>query len=284
MNKYKENIMKSTFFLSALVSVISLSLICIFLFSYGFPAIFKIGVLDFILGKEWSPNRELYGIFPMIIGSIYVTIGSMIVGIPIGVLTAIYISGFCPKKLYEIIKQAIDLLAGIPSVIYGFFGIVVMVPLLREMFDFQGMGIICASLLLGIMILPTIINVSEASLSMVPSSYYEGGLALGASPERSFFFIVVPAAKSGIFAAVVLGLGRSIGETMAVIMVAGNQPIIPTKLLDGVRTMTANIVLEMGYAEGLHRDALIGTAAILFIFVLIINLIFSYLKKRTERI
>lgn len=283
MNNIKENIMKYIFFIAAAVSVVAVALICIFLFGNGFPAIKKIGIPDFIMGTEWRPGNEIYGIFPMILGSIYVTAGSLMVGVPTAILTAVFISGFCPKKLYKPIKQAIDLMAGIPSVIYGFFGITVIVPLLRICFGFQGMGIISASLLLGIMILPTIISVAEASLSAVPKSYYEGGLALGASPERSFFFVVLPAAKSGIFAAIVLGIGRSIGETMAVIMVAGNQPLIPDSLLSGIRTMTANIVLEMGYASGLHREALIGTAAVLFVFILIINFIFAYFKSRGER-
>lgn len=283
MKNLREDLIKIFFIITATVSIVAVALICIFLFGSGFPAIAKIGIKDFLLGREWRPNNEIFGIFPMILGSIYVTAGSILLGVPIAILTATFISGFCPKKLYKPIKQAVDLMAGIPSVIYGFFGIVVIVPVLRTLFDFQGMGILSASILLGIMILPTIINVAESSMSAVPRMYYEGGLALGASPERSFFFIVLPAAKSGIFAAIVLGVGRSIGETMAVIMVAGNQPIIPDSITSGIRTMTANIVIEMGYAAGLHREALIGTATVLFVFVLIINLSFSYFKNRGEQ-
>ncbi|MDD3429622.1 MAG: phosphate ABC transporter permease subunit PstC, partial [Oscillospiraceae bacterium] len=199
---------------------------------------------------------------------------------PIGILTAIFMARFCPKRLYKILKPAIELLAGIPSVVYGFFGLVVLVPFMRTWLGGTGKSILTASILLGIMILPTIIGVSESAIRSVPQSYYEGGLALGASHERSVFFAMLPAAKSGILAGVVLGIGRAIGETMAVIMVAGNQPRIPGGILEGVRTLTANIVLEMGYAADLHREALIATAVVLFVFILIINLLFSALKRR----
>ena len=218
----------------------------------------------------------------MILGSLYVTAGAMIIGIPIGVLTAIFMSQFCNKKIYRFIKPAIELLAGIPSIVYGFFGLVVIVPIIQDLYGGSGKGILAASILLGIMILPTIINVTEASLNAVPSSYYEGSLALGATKERSIFCVMLPAAKSGILAAVVLGIGRAIGETMAVVMVAGNQPRMPQGILKGVRTMTANIVTEMGYATGLHREALIATAVVLFIFILIINLSLSLLNRRAE--
>ena len=219
----------------------------------------------------------------MIVGSLYVTAGALIIGVPIGVLTAIFMAEFCPKGLYRILKPAFNLMAGIPSVVYGFFGLVVLVPFVRNYIGGRGMSVLTASLLLGLMILPTIISVSEAAIAAVPRSYYEGGLALGASHERSVFKATVPAAKSGIFAGVILGVGRAIGETMAVMMVAGNQTLIPKSLTDGVRTLTTNIVLEMGYATDLHREVLIGTAVVLFVFILIINLSFSLVKRRGSK-
>ena len=218
----------------------------------------------------------------MILGSIYVTAGAILVGVPIGILTAVYLAKFCPPRLHRLIKPAIDLLAGIPSVVYGFFGMVVIVPIMSELFGGGGKSIATASILLGIMILPTIIGVSESAIRAVPESYYEGSLALGATHERSVFFATLPAAKSGILAGVILGVGRAIGETMAVIMVAGNQARMPKGLFAGVRTMTANIVLEMGYATDLHREALIATAVVLFVFILIINLCFSIISRKGD--
>lgn len=281
MKNAKETIMKFVFLLAATVSIAAVILICVFLFASGIPAIKEIGVFNFLFGTVWRPANDLYGILPMIIGSIYVTAGALIIGVPIGVLTAIFMAQFCPKWLYRIMKPAINLMAGIPSVVYGFFGLVVLVPFIRDTFGGRGLSVLTASILLGLMILPTIISMSESSLRAVPQSYYEGGLALGASHERSVFFTVVPAAKSGIFASIILGVGRAIGETMAVIMVAGNQTVIPEKITDGVRTLTTNIVMEMGYSTGLHREALIATAVVLFVFILIINLAFSLLKRRS---
>ena len=290
----KEVFMKGIFFLAACASILAVALICLFLFANGLPAIGKIGVFDFLLGQVWRPGNDLYGILPMILGSIYVTAGAIVVGVPIGILTAVFMAKFCPKKIYRPLKAAIDLLAGIPSVVYGFFGLVVLVPAIRNVttalgnafgWDWiysNGSSILTASILLGIMILPTIVGVSESSIRAVPDSYYEGALALGATHERSVFFTVVPAAKSGIMAGVILGIGRAIGETMAVIMVAGNQPRITGNLFKGIRTLTSNIVIEMGYAEGLHREALIATGVVLFVFILIINLLFSVLKRRSE--
>ena len=279
----KETLMKGIFLLAACASILAVALICLFLFANGLPAIGKIGIFDFLLGKVWKPGNDLYGILPMILGSIYVTAGAIVVGVPIGILTAVFMAKFCPKGLYRFLKPAVELLAGIPSVVYGFFGLVVIVPLIRELFpDSKGTSMLAASLLLGIMILPTIIGVSESAIRAVPESYYEGGLALGASHERSVFFATLPAAKSGILAGVILGIGRAIGETMAVIMVAGNQPRMPAGLLKGVRTLTWNIEMEMGYAADLHREALIATAVVLFVFILLINLLFSVLKRRTN--
>ena len=282
MKHVKEKVMQGVFLIAACVSILAVALICIFLFANGIPAIGKIGVGNFLLGTEWRPLKEIFGIFPMIVGSLYVTAGAILFGVPIGLLCAIFMARFCPKKLYKVLKPLVDLLAGIPSIVYGFFGLMVLVPLMQDLFGGSGKGILTASLLLGIMILPTIISVSESSIRAVPESYYEGALALGATRERSVFAAILPAAKSGILAGVILGVGRAIGETMAVVMIAGNQPILPTSILSGVRTMTANVVLEMGYATGLHREALIATAVVLFVFILIINLCFSLLKRRKE--
>lgn len=282
MKNFRENGMRTVFLVSACASILSVAIICLFLFANGIPAIGEIGPLKFLLGTRWKPGNDIYGILPMILGSIYVTAGAIVVGVPIGILTAVYLSRFCPRKLYRIIKPAIDLLAGIPSVVYGFFGMVVIVPVMSQLFGGSGKSMATASVLLGIMILPTIIGVSESAINAVPSSYYEGALALGASHERSVFFATLPAAKSGILAGVILGIGRAIGETMAVIMVAGNQARMPKGLFAGVRTMTANIVLEMGYATDLHREALIATAVVLFVFILIINLSFSVLNRKAD--
>ena len=218
-------------------------------------------------------------IFPMIVGSIYATAIAMIVGVPIGLLTSVFLARFCPEKLYKILKPAVSLLAGIPSIVYGFFGLVVMVPIMQNLTGVSGKNVLTAGILLGFMILPTIIEVSEAQIRAVPNSYYEGSLALGATHERSVYFAMLPAAKSGIMAGVILGIGRAIGETMAVVMIAGNQAVLPKSLVSGVRTMTANIVLEMGYATDLHREALIATGVVLFVFILVINVCFSLVKK-----
>ncbi|MEG0370013.1 MAG: phosphate ABC transporter permease subunit PstC [Hungatella sp.] len=282
MKHIKEKAAELIFLISALASIVAVAMICIFLFANGVPAIGKIGVFQFLGGKIWKPGNDVYGILPMILGSLYVTAGAILIGVPIGVLTAIFLAKFCPKTLYQLMKPAIDLLAGIPSVVYGFFGLVVIVPMMSRLFGGSGKSIATASLLLGIMILPTIIGVSESAIRAVPEHYYEGALALGASHERSVFFAVLPAAKSGILTGVILGIGRAIGETMAVIMVAGNQARMPKGILQGVRTMTANIVLEMGYATDLHREALIATAVVLFVFILLINLSFSLLNRRRQ--
>lgn len=276
----QEKAMRLVFLLAASTSVLAVALICIFLFAGGLPTIAQIGVKEFLTGTEWKPTNNIYGILPMIAGSVAVTLGAIVIGVPIGIFCAAFLAYFCPSRLYGLLKPAVELLAGIPSVVYGFFGIVVIVPIIRSLFGVSGTSLLAASLLLGIMILPTIIGISEAALRAVPQSYYEGALALGASHERSVFLSVLPAAKSGVAAAVVLGLGRAIGETMAVVMVAGNQPWLPQGILQGVRTLTANIVLEMGYAADLHRQALIATAVVLFIFILLINLAFSILKRR----
>lgn len=282
MRNVKEKGMHLVFLISACASILAVVIICLFLFANGIPAIGKIGALDFLLGQKWKPGNDIYGILPMILGSIYVTAGAIVVGVPIGILTAVFLSKFCPRNIYRFVKPAIDLLAGIPSVVYGFFGMVVIVPVMSQLFGGSGKSMATASVLLGIMILPTIIGVSEAALRAVPSSYYEGAVAMGARHERAVFSVMLPAAKSGVLAGIVLGVGRAIGETMAVIMVAGNQPRLTGDFLKGIRTMTANIVIEMGYASGLHREALIATGVVLFVFILLINLAFSVLKRRKD--
>jgi phosphate transport system permease protein len=278
----KEKILHGLFAAAACVCISCVVLICLFLFVNGVPAIGKIGPWKFLLGTVWKPGSGLFGIAPMILGSIYVTAGAVIFGVPLGVCTSVFMAKFCGKRLYKVLSPSVSLLAGIPSIIYGFFGLVVMVPVLREIFGGSGKSLLTASLLLAFMILPTIISISETSIRAVPESYYEGALALGATHEQAVFFTVLPAAGQGIMAGVVLGIGRAIGETMAVIMVAGNQAMIPQGLVRGLRTLTANIVLEMGYAADLHREALIATAVVLFVFILIINVLLS-LGKRQAR-
>jgi phosphate transport system permease protein len=287
MPAFKERIAQVIFMAAATVCIVAVALICVFLFINGIPAISKIGPLEFLTGIIWRPSNDEFGIFAMIVGSIYVTAVALILGVPLGLLCAIFLSRFASRRLVRILRPGVELLAGIPSVVYGFFGLVVVVPLIRYAFGLmgmhvQGMSILAASIILGVMILPTIITVSQSALDAVPEHYYEGALALGANHERCVFRIVVPAAISGIMAAIILGVGRAIGETMAVVMIAGNQVRLPQSILDGVRTLTGNIVLEMGYAADLHREALIGTAVVLFVFILIINLLFSLLKRRAR--
>ena len=282
MQKVKEGVMHALFLICACVSILAVVLICVYLFASGVPAMAEIGFTDFLFGTKWKPSSGYYGIFPMIIGSILVTGIAVVIGVPIGILCAVFMSHYCPKKLYRFVKPAINLLAGIPSIVYGFFGLVVIVPIMKDLVGGSGKSLLTAGILLGIMILPTVIKTTESSLNAVPRSYYEGALALGATHERSVFFASLPAAKSGILAAIILGVGRAIGETMAVILVAGNQTILPKSITSGIRTMTSNIVIEMGYAGGLHREALIATGVELFVFILIINLCFSALKRRKD--
>ena len=280
-SKLKEGVMQGVFTLCACVSILAVALICIFLFANGVPTLFKIGPLKFLLGTTWKPGNDIFGILPMILGSIYVTAGAILVGVPIGLLTAIFLSKVAPPRFAAVVHAAVELLAGIPSVVYGFFALMVKSPFFKTVLHVKsgkGMSLFTAAVLLGIMILPTIITVSKASLDAVPDSYYEGSLALGATHERSVFYAVLPAAKSGVLSAVILGIGRAIGETMAVVMVAGNQTWMPKGLFQGLRTMTSNIVIEMGYAADLHREALIATGVVLFVFILLINLCFSLVK------
>ena len=281
--KAKEKVMEYVFLLTAVVSILAVVLICFFLFANGIPAMREIGFIEFLRGTEWRPENNIFGVLPMILGSLYVTGGALVIGVPIGILMSVFMARFCPSNIYKVLKPIVDLLAGIPSIVYGFFGLVVLVPFLRENVEvrgFRGQSILCAAILLGIMILPTIIGAAEPAIRAVEESYYEGALALGATHEKSVFSVIVPAANSGILAAVILGVGRALGETMAVMMVVGNQPRVPESMLQGVRTLTTNIVMEMGYATDLHREALIATGVVLFVFILMINLCFSALKHK----
>ena len=291
---WTESFMRGVFFIAACASVLAVALICVFLFANGVPAMKEIGFIEFLTGKIWKPNNKIFGIFPMIVGSLYVTAGAILFGVPIGILTSVFMAKYCPKQIYKPLKAATELLAGIPSVVYGFFGLVMLVPAIRDIGRSlkeigivksagNGSSMLTASLLLGMMILPTIIGVTESAIRAVPEHYYEGALALGATHERSIFRVVIPAAKSGVIAGIVLGIGRAIGETMAVIMVAGNQARMPAGILKGIRTLTANIVIEMGYATDLHREALIATGVVLFVFILIINFSVALLNRRSGR-
>ena len=275
-----ERLFKGIFGCAAALAIASVATICLFLMLEGAPAIARIGIGNFLAGTAWRPGENVFGILPMLAGSGVITLGAAVLGVPIGILTAVFLAAFCPKALDRLIRPAVTLMAGIPSVVYGFFGLMVIVPLVRDVFGGRGMCILSASILLAMMILPTIVVVAEAALKAVPRPVYEGALALGATHERSVFAAVLPAAKSGVWAAVVLGLGRAIGETMAVIMVAGNQPLLPSSILKGVRTLTTNVVLEMGYATDLHREALIATALVLFVLTLSVNGLFSCLKRK----
>lgn len=274
--------MHALFLICACTSILAVVVICVYLFGTGIPAMADVGFFKFIFGTEWRPDAELWGIFPMIVGSVLVTGIAILAGVPTGVLCAVFMAFYCPKKLYGFVKPAINLLAGIPSIVYGFFGVMVIVPFVRNIFGGSGKALLTAGILLGIMILPTIIKTTEASLKAVPAAYYEGALALGATHERSVFLAALPAAKSGILAAIILGIGRAIGETMAVVMVAGNQAILPESITSGIRTLTSNVILEMGYADEHKQSILVATAVVLFVFILIINLSFSILKRRKD--
>ena len=272
--------MRGLFLASACVCIFAVGVICYFLFANGLPFFAEYSVWDFITGTEWAPTRGIFGILPMIVGSFLVTFGALLLGAPIGVLTAILMARFAAKPVVKIMKPAIALLAGIPSVVYGFFGLKLLVPFTRNTLGGNGLSMFVASILLAIMILPTIIQTSEAAINAVPNSYYEGSLAMGATHESSVFRAIVPAAKSGIVSGIVLGIGRAIGETTAILMVAGNQARMPTGILSGVRTLTVNVLLEMGYAADLHRESLIATGVVLFVIVMAINFLFSFINRR----
>ncbi|HHD2753021.1 TPA: phosphate ABC transporter permease subunit PstC [Clostridium perfringens] len=283
-NKYFiESLTEKIFLVSASIAVISLLLIIGFVFYKGLrPFIIEgYSFWDFIFGTQWIPSANKYGILPMIVASLGATMGSLIIGVPIGILTAIFIAEIAPKKIAKIMSGAVELLAGIPSVLYGVFGLAVIVPTIQDIFNLpKGQSLLAVIIVLAIMMLPTVITVSETAIRAVPNAYKEGSLALGASKTETIFKVVIPAAKSGIMTGVVLGIGRAIGETMAVILVAGNTPVIPSSIMDSVRPLTTNIALEMGYAFGTHQEMLFATGVVLFTFILILNLVLSKLSNK----
>ncbi len=259
----------------AFSAISALGLIAVFIFIEGLPFLFKYGIKDFLLSSDWRPDAGKFGIYPMIAASFWVMLGAMLVGAPLGIAGAIFLAEFVPKTVMNIIKPAIELLAAIPSVIYGFIGVVVLAPVIRDLFGGPGLSLLAGAIILGIMIMPTVISISIDSLLAVPVSFREGSLALGATKWQTVHMLTTKAAKSGIVASIILGMGRAIGETMAVIMVTGNSVMIPHSPLESVRTLTANIALEMSYAIGMHREALFATGVVLFIVIIILNSIAS---------
>ncbi len=278
-----ESLTEKIFLISASVAVISLLLIIGFVFYKGLRPFIVEGYSfwDFIFGTKWIPSANKYGILPMIVASLGATVGALLIGVPVGILTSIFIAEIAPKKIAKIMSGAVELLAGIPSVLYGVFGLAIIVPTIQDVFNLpKGQSLLAVIIVLAIMMLPTVITVSETAIRAVPNAYKEGSLALGASKTETIFKVIVPAAKSGIMTGVVLGIGRAIGETMAVILVAGNTPVIPSSIMDSVRPLTTNIALEMGYAFGTHQEMLFATGVVLFTFILILNLVLSKLSNK----
>ena len=282
-NKMKyENISGRILLVLALSSISALALITVFIFSRGIPIIARTGLINFIFGMSWAPGRGEYGIFPMIIGTVTVTLGAAIIGVPIGICCSIFLSEYAPAPLRNIFRPAIQLLAGIPSVVYGFWGLLFIVPFIRNYLGGPGLSILAGSVILAIMVLPTVISISEVSILALPRQYKEGALALGLTHWQAIRSVILPAAKSGIVAAVILGIGRAIGETMAVIMVLGNAVAIPESILDPVRTLTTNIGIEMGYASGPHQEALFATGIVLFVIIMILNASAQYITRKKK--
>jgi phosphate ABC transporter, permease protein PstC len=259
-----------------------LAVITFFIFFEGTPIIIKYGIKNFLFGLDWYPSEKSFGILPMIIGSIEVTAGALIIGIPLGLACAISLTEFSSKRIRQILKPVIELLAGIPSVVYGFIGVVILVPFIRDNLGGPGLSVLAASIILGIMILPTIISISIDSLLAVPRTYREGSIALGATQWQTTIMVMFPAARSGIITSIILGMGRAIGETMAVIMIAGNAISIPHSILDPVRTLTSNIALEIGYSTGEHRQALFATGVVLFIIIMILNTAANIMSRKMK--
>ena len=276
----REKFVERVLLLLALSSIASLALITVFIFMEGLPLVLHAGLKNFLLSSHWAPTRGHFGILAMIISSVLVTLGAMILGVPLGLACAIVLAEFSPPRLTLILKPTLELLAGIPSVVYGFLGVIWLVPLIRVYLGGPGLSLLAASLILGIMVLPTIISISIDALMAVPDMYRQGSIALGATQWQTVQRVVLPAAHSGIITGIILGMGRAIGETMAVIMVAGNALNIPTSILDPVRTLTSNIALELGYATGFHREALFATGIVLFIIIMILNLSATLLTRR----
>ncbi len=280
LTRIKEKTFEMIFLASAGISILCVIIITAYVFMKGAPAIFKIGVWSFLTGQEWQPGADIFGILPMIVASVLATLGATIAGVLIGIFTAVFLAEIAPKSVTRIFRPAIELLSGIPSVVFGFFGLMVVVPIISKYLGGAGNSLLAVIFILTVMILPTIISITETSIRAVPAAYKEGSLALGASHIQTIFRVMIPAARSGIMAAVVLGIGRAIGETMAVILVSGNTPMIPTALTDRVRTLTANIALEMGYASGLHQEALFATGVVLFIFIMALNIGLNVMMRR----
>lgn len=278
--KAYERIIQLFLFLCAIIAVLAVILISFFIVKEGWPVIQKVGFLNFVLGRQWAPTQQIYGIFPMVLGSVYATLGALILGVPIGVGCSIFLAEIAKSKIANMIRPGIELLAGIPSVVYGLYGLVVIVPFIRRTFNNQGFSILAGSIILAIMILPTIISISESAIRSVPKEYKEASLALGASHWQAIYKVIVPAARSGIIASIILGMGRAIGETMAIIMITGNSTLIPEGILSPIRTLTGNIGIEMGYASGEHQQALFATGVILFIFIMLLNVAANLIPKR----
>lgn len=280
MKKFKEKLSERIFLLLALSALSVLALITVFIFIKGVPIIAKVGLVNFVFGMKWAPGQGYYGIFPMIVGTVSVTIGAAIIGVPIALCCSIFLAEFAPVKLRNIFRPAIQLLAGIPSVVYGFWGVLFIVPMIRNYLGGPGLSILAGSIILAIMILPTIISITEVSILALPRHYKDGALALGLTHWQTIRYLLLPAAKSGIVAAIILGLGRAVGETMAVIMVVGNAVALPESILDPVRTLTTNIGIEMGYASGEHQQALFATGIVLFVVIMVMNVTAQYITRK----
>ena len=280
MKKFKESLSGRIFFALALSTISALVLITVFIFVEGMPLINEVGLFRFIFGMNWSPSQGQFGIFPMIVGTVSVTLGAALIGIPVGICCSIFMAEFAPAKMRNIFRPAIQLLAGIPSVVYGFWGMIFIVPAISSNLGGLGMSILAGSIILGIMILPTIISISEVSILALPRTYKEGALALGMTHWQTICKVQLPAAKSGIVAGVILGIGRAVGETMVVIMVLGNAVAMPESILDSVRTLTTNIGLEMSYASGKHQQALFATGIVLFVIIMLLNITAQYITRK----
>jgi phosphate ABC transporter permease protein PstC len=278
-----ETVIRWVLRLTALSALSGLALITAFIFKEGVPVIAKIGLVDFIFSGDWYPMEGRFGIFPMIVGSLAVTAGAMVIGVVFGLGCAVLLTQFSSPRVISIVKPSIELLAGIPSVVFGFIGVVILVPFIRDTLGGPGLSVLAASIVLGVMVLPTVTSISVDALQAVPRSYREGSIALGATEWQTTHRVILKAARSGIVAAVILGMGRAVGETMAVIMVAGNTLDVPHSLLDPVRTLTSNIALEMGYAAGEHRQALFATGVVLFVIIMVLNTIALTVSRRRAR-
>lgn len=279
----REILMRILFAVAAAVFIVVVLVICVYLFVSAVPTISEIGWIDFLFGDRWLPSSGYYGVGTLVVGTACATAGALVVGVPIGLLVAVFMAFYCPKPLYSFLKPLTNILAGIPSIVYGYFGLQLIVPMIQQMFHAaSGTTLLTTAIVLGIMIMPTIISITENSLRAVPKSYYEGTIALGATKERAIFRTMFPAAKSGVMTSIILGLGRAFGETAAVVFICGNSAQFPTSLLDPIRTISSNIALEMGYARHLHREALIACAVVLFVFILLITLLVMLLRRKEK--